>query len=418
MGLRLTPLTEWTVPLSFVISLLPLTWLPTRLGRPSLVVYYMLYLLVVVPSCVVPSYTGQLQWAQLFTLQLSILTGFGLVGCAYSMPLIGLQGAGLSGPAFCKVIAGVSLLCYGTIIYFAGLPSSLPSIFDVYGVREAFKSLGGPFALGYAMDWQSNVVNPYLIAAGLVYRKRLFIILGVVGQLFIYAESGGKGVLFSALFCFGLYWILRRSRGFIITLSWGMAWFVGLCVLVDQVSHSTILTALFVRREIFLPGLLTSQYFDFFSENPHALLGHSVLKGFVNYPYALDPTYLIGDVYFGHSNMSANANLWADGYANFGYVGILVVSMLLACWLWLVDSMAQTRNRTLVALMVGIPSLVLSNTGLLTAIANHGLALTLLLVYLLPKEKQEWASPANRTIPCSASPRVGPGWPCVKRTMR
>jgi oligosaccharide repeat unit polymerase len=389
MRMGYSPVADWVVPWSLLIALVPVVWLPLRSERPSLIVYYMLYMLVVVPACLVPAYAGDLEVAELLRLQLSLVAVFGLLGLFYKVPLLDLPQVKLSNFFFCTLILGLSALCYVTIMYFAGLPRSLPSLFDVYGLREAFKSITGPFVLDYAMDWQSNVINPYLIARGLVYKKPVFLVIGLLGQLFIYGESANKAVFFSGLFCIALYFLLKLFRRLSLGVLFGLTLFVGLCIVADLATHDNTMSSLFVRREMFSPGLLTSQYFDFFSHNPHVMLGHSVLKGFVTYPYAVEPAYLIGDFYFGHANMSANANLWADGYANFGYAGFLLVSLILGCWLWLLDSSAQGRNRKLMVLMVGIPSLVLADTALLTSFANHGLLLLLLLIYLMPDESPQ-----------------------------
>jgi hypothetical protein len=133
-------------------------------------------------------------------------------------------------------------------------------------------------------------------------------------------------------------------------------------------------------------GQITGMWFDFFSNNRFALLGHSVLKGFVNYPYSLEPPSLIGEMYFGHDKMNADANIWADGFANFGYLGMLGATLALGAWLWLVDSSGRNRNARLIMLMVGVPGFVLANCGLLTSLGNHGLGFTLLLIYLLPRK--------------------------------
>jgi len=82
--------------------------------------------------------------------------------------------------------------------------------------------------------------------------------------------------------------------------------------------------------------------------------------------------------------MESNANLWADAYANFGYVGIIVFSLLLAVVLWLYDSVAFGRDKRLAALAIGLPAFALANTGLLTALLTNGIGLVMLLVYLMP----------------------------------
>ena len=87
--------------------------------------------------------------------------------------------------------------------------------------------------------------------------------------------------------------------------------------------------------------------------------------------------------------MESNANLWADAYANFGYVGIFLFSVLLAIVLWLYDSLASRCDRRLAALAIGLPAFALANTGLLTALLTNGIGLAMLLVYLMPSTMHE-----------------------------
>ncbi len=87
--------------------------------------------------------------------------------------------------------------------------------------------------------------------------------------------------------------------------------------------------------------------------------------------------------------MESNANLWADAYANFGYIGIIVFSLLLAFVLWLYDSMAFGCDKRLAALVIGLPAFALANTGLLTTLLTNGIGLVMLLVYLMPPRLNE-----------------------------
>jgi hypothetical protein len=134
-----------------------------------------------------------------------------------------------------------------------------------------------------------------------------------------------------------------------------------------------------------LPGLLTGYYYEFFSSHPQAHLGHSILSSLVDYPYAVEPPYLIGARYFHSASNDANANIWADAYANFGYAGIVLFTILFAILLWLYDSIATgSRNTRVAALAIGLPAFALANGGLLTSLLTNGVALAMLLVYLMP----------------------------------
>lgn len=390
VGLGYSPASSSVVVWSWVLALIPVAWLPLDTTRPSLVVYYLLYTLVIVPACVVPAYTGALPSGSLLQLQISLLVCFALLGLIYRIPLSRLPRIRLSKLSYFVLLALFSCASYLTLMHFFGFAFRFPNPFNVYDVRSDFNELAATINtrwVGYCANWQAFVINPFFMAYGLLARKYWVIAAALAGQLAIYALGGLKMVLFSSVLALVLL-IMQRFRHFGVVFLASAALFVAACIIFDAFLWRTSvgLTSLFVRRMVFLPGQLTGMFFDFFSHNRFALLGHSVLKGVVTYPYSLEPPYLIGETYFSQDKMAADANIWGDGFANFGYFGMLGATLLLGCWMWVVDSSSINRNRKLIMLMVGVPSVVLANCGLLTSIGNHGLGLTLVLIYLLPSE--------------------------------
>lgn len=140
-----------------------------------------------------------------------------------------------------------------------------------------------------------------------------------------------------------------------------------------------------MRRTIFTPGLNSAYYLDFFSNNPLAQLGHGLLRSFVNYPYDVPPSYLIGRRYFDSDQVSANANIWADVFANFGWVGVVVVTVGLAAIFFVYDSVSKRRDFRIATLMIALPAFSLSDTAFLTTLLTHGLGLSMMLVMLSPR---------------------------------
>jgi hypothetical protein len=106
------------------------------------------------------------------------------------------------------------------------------------------------------------------------------------------------------------------------------------------------------------------------------------------YPYSLNPPQLIGDVYFGSHEMSANANIWADGFANFGFIGILGVSLVLGLVLFLYDSLAARIEFPVACVLLVIPAITLANSALLTCLLTHGLGFALLVALFIPQRSE------------------------------
>lgn len=104
----------------------------------------------------------------------------------------------------------------------------------------------------------------------------------------------------------------------------------------------------------------------------------------MNYPYDLKPPFLIGQVYYGNPEMSANANLWADAYANFGLVGVFVFTGILAAVLHFADSAARGLPAGLALAALAQSAFSVSNTAMLTVLLTHGMLLAVAVVYLMP----------------------------------
>ena len=215
----------------------------------------------------------------------------------------------------------------------------------------------------------------------------LLIGVGLALQLLVFSTTGFKSVLFSSALLAALALTLRSGgRRFGPWLMGGALLLLGGTWLLDQLTGQIIFTSYFVRRLIVTPGFMAGLFFEFFSSHPKALLGHSVLAPLVDYPYAATPPYVVARAYFGR-DFSVNANLWADGFANFGFAGIFAFTLLLALVLYLFDALAAQRGlrqRLAIAYLLALPAFTLANSALLTSLLTHGIAFAFLLLYTLP----------------------------------
>jgi hypothetical protein len=389
-GLDYAPVSMTLLIWSWFIVLLPALWLPLRSTRPSAVVYYFVYAFVLVPGCIVPAYTDALPTKGLISLQVALITCFALLGLVYAIPPGGVPRIHLSYSCLFAAVGLFSVTSYLTIIHFFGFHFRFPDPMHVYPVRQDFADASEIVKsrwAAYCIDWQALAINPFLMAFGVISKRYYLICIGFVGELIIYALGGLKQALFALGLLIFLYFAMR-FRHFGLAFLSGLTIFVAACFLCDRflLHTGTGLTSLFVRRVAFLDGQLTGMYFDFFSNNPHALLSQSTLQGFVKTVYLAPLPKVIGAAYFGSENADANANFLADGFANFGYFGMFGATAILAAVLWAVDTLARGRNRLLVVMMLGVPAFEFANSAVLTCLGNHGVGLVLVLLCFLPLE--------------------------------
>jgi len=374
----------------WVLAALPSLWMPIKLKRPSQIVYWLLYLLVVVPACLVPIYSLEDQSSGPLIFAVSIVGTFALTGVIYRLPLVPLPRMRLESYEFKVLLALMSVVCYALMMASFGLHLHYVSFENTYSVRAEFTDTlnRAPPLVAYAIGWQAWVINPFMMSMGLRSRRVSWVLAGAAGELAIYSITAFRAMFFAVGLLFYLLWAMRSNKAFGTRLagSW-TAIFAGAGAL-QFLGYGVIPISLVGERMTAIPGLLTGYYYDFFSSHPQVHLGHSILKSLVSYPYAAEPQKIIGSLYF-HNATNANANLWADAYANFGYAGIFCFTLLLAIVLWLYDSMAVGRDMLLAALVIGLPAFALANGGLLTCLLSNGMGLAMLLVYLVPPTTYE-----------------------------
>jgi len=374
--------------LTVFLAAVPAAWMPIHIKRPSQLLYWVLYVLVVVPIVYIVPHAVKLEFADLITLQTVVLFSFAVLGGFYLIRLVDFSLPRLTDGYFLASIFTISGIFLAVIGWKFGFKLRVFNIADIYQVRGEYKEAlaeGGRWT-AYFLGWQGNVLNPLLMGYGLACRRYLLMLVGLFLQLFLFALTGYKTLLLSGVLIVVVYFLTRRkSNHFGLKISWAFSSLVALCLVFDQLFGFVYFSSILVRRLIVTPGLLMGYYFDFFSNNPKVLLSHSIFQSLKIYPYSLNPAQLIGDVYFGAPEMSANANIWADGFANFGLIGILGVSIVLGLVLFLYDSVTQKVELPVACALLAVPAITLANSALLTCLLTHGLGFAVLVALIVPR---------------------------------
>ncbi|AQY49930.1 putative B-band O-antigen polymerase [Listeria weihenstephanensis FSL R9-0317] len=373
---------------SIVFVFIPLLWSNTHAYRPSRIVYWILYMMVYVPAMIVPDYVRMDNFDEILILKCVLLFCMALLYMTANFKLIPIYYVKIKTKVMMILITLFSLSLWGIIVHTFGIHFNFSQVDDVYDLREAYREQVNRFS-GYAINWQSKIVNALLLALGFVNKNKLLICIGVLGQLFIFSITGQKSVALSSVFIIVIIFCLRKNgRNFVLYFVYGITALVFLTMALDLMTNSSEYTSLFIRRMLITPGLLLSYYFDFFSVNPQVHLSHSILEPFMTYPYDQLPPFLIGEHYFGRPDLAANANIWADGYANFGYAGIIGFTVLLVGILYLYDSISEHRNFIVSAALIAMPAWSLVDTSLITSLLTHGILIAFIINYFLKTERK------------------------------
>ncbi len=406
-GLVYMPASDGSLPLAMIVAVIPSGWLPIRVSRPSQVLLLMFYVLGYVPSVLIPYYVLGSGFSGAFPLTLAVAACFGLLLVMQRLRIPLLWTPVTTMRTFEYVIFGIALLLAGYIILAFGLRFELPNLADVYDVRAAYDlavaDSRAPF-VAYVVDWSLFVANPFLAVLGLRSKRYPLVAIALALEILGYSITGYKSALLVLAFVVPLYFLLAERRRPVLGLGIALApvAIIVLSLTWDQMTGSGLATSLFVRRTIIVPGELLANYFDFFTQNPTYALSQSILRFLGPSPYALDPAHLIGAVYFHDPGLDANANIWADGLANFGFAGMVASSLGLALLLIVFDAAASGRDLRVTGSIAGLMAFHLSNSALLTTILTHGLGFALLLVLLMPRQGEQTVrarAPTDRLDP-------------------
>ena len=404
--------------------------MPAKLRRPSDFILWVLFVMAAVPSILVPQYGDIITEGRSLELAIYVALSFGLV--VFLAPrapqrLIKRITLGLvvllpprfrqrfikriivPPPLFWWVVILVSVGTYGYFLFTTGLSFKFVSIGAVRDIRFQYRdqiAVTGP-ALGYLVRLQGNVLNPLIIAFGVYSRRWSLVMTGAVGQLLIFAITGFKLTLLSpiALIAVAVLFRIRREPSGQMILAGTMA-SMAAALIVDAIRGGLLFTEVFVNRLLLTPGVLTAAHVMVFQGKPKAEWGYSFMAPFVDSPYKETPAFMVGRIFTGDTATSANANFFADGFANLGYAGMFVEALALVVILWLIDSAGRHIPLPVTALILLLPTLALVNSGVFTSLLTNGYLAAMVVLACLPPGG--WGTPPHswtRATRLIASPR-------------
>lgn len=387
--------------LAWLLSVIPSLWMPLRLSRPSHFAYWVLYVVVFIPSMFVPLYAGLDTPGEVLDLMAVLFVGFAVAGGSYLLPLPRFRFPGIPRGWFWKGFLGLAaaLTLWMAVVF--RHHAQIVSFQDIYDVRNAANDVAEGSQVNYAFMLMTGAINPFLMGYGLFRKRTSLFLAGAAGQLLVYAVGGTKGSILSIVFMVAIALLFRIGRtDFALKIVFSALALLGFACLSYVASGydpgPLLAIALFVvlMRTLSTGGLLTAQYFDFFQRNPLTYFTH--IKGFNwihAYPYKYPLGEEIGLAYAGTTDLDATAHFWAtDGIGGLGLTGILLMSIFCALVFWVLDSASQRHDPRLVALVTAYAVYNIANISIFTSLLSGGLAFLIFVLYLMPQGEQDFAS--------------------------
>ncbi len=272
------------------------------------------------------------------------------------------------------VIVALSLLFIVPFVFVFGFDIDWNVLFfkDIYEVRRHAASLTTPL-MGYLFGNLVKIIFPVGMILALSKRKYLIFLLFFVLQFYLFLVGAHKSV-FLSLFLILLFFVESYRRQVRLIL-FALASLLIISHLLFLFKGMILPESILYRRGFLTPAMLNMCYFDFFADK-HAHLAYSFFGRWFEYPFDLNPPQLIGRFCFGNPQMSANNGFLSDGFANWGYAGVIFYSLLVAIYMKILELSKLSWKYSGVLIIVIYTFL---SSSLTTAMLTHGLFLFLLL---------------------------------------
>lgn len=380
--------------------------LPLKFRRAGDLSLWILYALATLPSIALPVLTGLIEPTKLLQVSFAIAGAWLVIVFISTLNFrTDFQFRSIPDSAFWAAISIFTLATYGALFSATGFSLQFSALTEVRDVRLEFrdtlKTL--PPLAGYLLTAQSNIVNPILLILGAKKRNLLLIVAGVVGQVVIYGITGSRMTLLSVPIVLIALLISRPTRRYLsMWIFPGLTALVVVAILVNDFFGDPTLALLIVARLIATPGVLTAAYVSVFDQL--GFINWTVVTGGLTGEYALPlpPSFMVGWLFSNDPIVSANANVYADGYMQAGVLGIFVEATLTGLMLLAINQLAKGADKSLASALLIIPSIALSNTGIFPALLTHGFlfgAAILTFVKLSQQEPETYSSPTQKESP-------------------
>ncbi|KAB7707401.1 oligosaccharide repeat unit polymerase [Bacillus aerolatus] len=280
------------------------------------------------------------------------------------------------------IVGGMTVIVYGLLIAQGGLSRINLNLSEIYSVREAYGNTNNK-VLAYLLPWQAHVINMLVIAVSMYKRNYKLAGIFIVLQVFLFSMTNFKSFLFAPLVLIGfhLFGKTKLKNNLLLVISLGSSLLVAVCVIIYNFSGSFYMASIFIRRLFFVPSNLHYIYYHFFQGIEKFKLSHSFL-GFLNdNVYNSTPVQLVATSYF-EREFAPNVGFFGDAYLNFGVIGILGFSLLLAILLKIIDTVSVSMPSFLSMSILAIPAMSLINSAFFTSLLTHGILFAVLMLWL------------------------------------
>ena len=218
------------------------------------------------------------------------------------------------------------------------------SFSDIYKIRLESKFYSMPVIFNYFLN-QLGIIIPAMIVYCLIKKKYFRLILMILSQYLLFVFGAEKSVVISLVIIIATYFLYKKNYSYLIIplLIVGMIFIP----FESRFFNSSIILSYLYRRNLFLPPFISYQYFSFFSQHSFSFFTNGIMRwiGFSQvYPDSI--ANVLGN-YYAYAATNLNNGLFADAFANFGFVGVIIMPIVLVISFRLMDAFSHKIPRNI-----------------------------------------------------------------------
>lgn len=264
------------------------------------------------------------------------------------------------------------LIAVGVVVFISGYYAKFRlhlSLSGVYDLREESRRYNMPSLLSYLWGASSTILPLLFIYFFSKGKKLLSYFLGFC-IILNFSINGLKSVVFSFAVCVLIYLLHRKNLKLIYT--YGIIFLVIIPFIEPVLLGSNFIHNVIIRRSEFLPSILDTYYYDFYTKHSNLLHNSKVQIQFA-----------IGQYYFNSIAMRCNNGLFSDGIINFGELGCFISPFIIIVYSKLCTKLFEYSEAALVSAFAFIFAHTIISSEFTTCLATHGLFFTTIILYLI-----------------------------------
>ena len=267
----------------------------------------------------------------------------------------------------------------------------LPS-FDVLNFNKVYlvrEHANMPYWAGYFISWSSMVIIPFMFCFNFINKKYVKCILWGGCQFIFYLVYANKFMLLIIPAMIGIC-IVSMSKYLYVWITSGLSLLMIFFLFMYKFYNIIMPIAIVPNRLLYIPAQIKFAYYEFFSYNQKVFFADGLVGKLFSikspYEYTI-PQEISKYLYKAEVPFNANTGYLADSFANGGYVGLLLISVILIVFIYFLDCLSYKISRPLAISSSFFIFMILNDGAFQTTILTGGSWLLIIIYFSLSKKK-------------------------------